>query len=384
MRLRCLIVMLAFCAHGCGYGAYVRPGLAVVSPVSDERVEFRLLLVGDIGSDVILRPEGWPLLDRLNQELQSGGHSVVVFLGDNVYPAGVPVDVETSEARTAERTMRAVLAAASPARDVIFVPGNHDWNDSRPGGHDRILAQDALIRRLAGTDSPARLMPSDGCQGPISLDLASVARLVVIDTEWLLTVDDPQRKPVGTETGCTYGPAATASTFPGDRLTSDAFYEALEGQVQGAGDRTIVLLSHHPLRSRGPHGGHLGGSWLPYVWPAIRRLIPRRQDFGSSVNRQMRHRLDEVLQGADAQLVIAAAGHDHNLQVFDDSAGMYYLVSGSGSKASPAGRTPATIFKRGALGYMRLDFLVDDRVHLTVVESASQQTPLTVQLRPRP
>ena len=343
-----------------------------------------MLLLGDIGSDAILGPEGWPLLDRLSQDLQSDGQSVVAFLGDNVYPAGVPVDGDTSEARTAERTVRAVLAAASSARDVIFVPGNHDWNDSRPGGHDRILAQGALIRRLADADSPARLMPSGGCPGPISFDLASVARLVVIDTEWLLTADDPQRKPMGRETGCTYGLAAAASAFPGDRLTSEAFYEALESQVQGAGDRTIVFLSHHPLRSRGPHGGHLGGSWFPYVWPAIRRLIPARQDFASSVNRQMRHRLDEVLQGTDAKLVIAAAGHDHSLQVFDDSAGVYYLVSGSGSKRSPAGRTPATIFKRGALGYMRLDFLVDGRVHLTVVESATEQTPLTVQLRPRP
>ena len=92
----------------------------------------------------------------------------------------------------------------------------------------------------------------------------------------------------------------------------------------------------------------------------------------------MRASLDDALQRATAPLVVAAAGHDHNLQVFDDPSGVYYLVSGSGSQTRPAGRTSATMFKHGAHGYARLDFLNDGRVFLAIVEPTTPGDTLAV------
>jgi len=374
---------LLFGASGCGYQMYTRPGLPAAPVAATDEISLRLLLVGDLGEEVITRTQGWPLLDRLTQDLQSGARTAVVLLGDNVYPAGVPAESDTPEAQAAERIVRAMLAAAAPADDVLFVPGNHDWNDSHPGGLERILAQDALIRRLTEPEDRARLIPSGGCPGPASLDLSPGVRLVAIDTEWLLTAEDPRRKPLGGQTGCVHGPTDAPTPFPDDQLTTEAFYRALEVQLQDVEGRVVMLLAHHPLRSRGPHGGHLGGTWLPFLWPAVKRLFPTPQDFGSDANQRMRARIDEVLGRTDADLIIAAAGHDHNLQLFEASSGAYYLVSGAGSKTSPAGRTPQTLFKHGAHGYMRVDVLVDGNVQLAVVEPGTDRPPLSIRLRRR-
>jgi hypothetical protein len=374
---------LLFGASGCGYQMYTRPGLPAAPVATTDEISLRLLLVGDLGDEVITRPQGWPLLDRLTGDLRPDVRSAIVFLGDNVYPAGVPAEPDTSEARMAERIVRATLAAAAPADDVIFVPGNHDWNDSHPGGHERVLAQQALIARLTQPADRARVIPSGGCPGPASLDLSPLVRLVAVDTEWLLTDDDPRRKPIGGQTGCVYGSIEAPTPFPDDQLTAEAFYRALEAQLQGVEGRVVILLAHHPLRSRGPHGGHLGGTWLPFIWPAVKRLFPTPQDFGSNANQRMRARIDEVLGRTDAGLIVAAAGHDHNLQLFEASGGAYYLVSGSGSKTSPAGRTPQTLFKHGAHGYMRVDVLVDGNVQLAVVEPGTDRPPLSMRLRRR-
>jgi hypothetical protein len=204
---------------------------------------------------------------------------------------------------------------------------------------------------------------------------------VIIDTEWLLTDDDPQLKPFGARTGCHYGNPEAPVSFD-DGLTRETFYRALEEELQPS-DLPLVLLSHHPLRSRGPHSGDLRSGWVPYVWPLLQRLRPRRQDFGSAINREMRASLDDALQRATAPIVVAAAGHDHNLQVFDDPSGVYYLVSGSGSQTRPAGRTPATMFKHGAHGFARLDFLNDGKVFLAIVEPTTPGDTLTVQLQRR-
>lgn len=295
----------------------------------------------------------------------------------------MPANEGTREARSAARILQATLSATSAADEVVFIPGSHDWNHSRRGGHARIVAQGALIRRVAGQEVAARLLPPDGCPGPVSLDIASVARLLIIDTEWLLMADDPRRKPVGPMRACTHGPAATPAAFPDNRLTRETFYGALEAQLQDAGSRAIVLLAHHPLRSRGSHSGYMSGGWLPYVWPAIRRAFVTRQDFASRVNRQMRERVDDLLRGTRANLVIAAAGHDHNLQVLDGPAGVYYLVSGSGSKKSPAGRDSSTMYKHGTYGYMRLDFLADGTVYLNVMDPTARRAPWTVRLQRR-
>jgi hypothetical protein len=154
--------------------------------------------------------------------------------------------------------------------------------------------------------------------------------------------------------------------------------------VQEAGDRRVLVATHHPLRTRGSHGGYVTGkdlffplthvqSWLylpvPLIYPALRYWVVRSdQDLHGSRNREMARRLDEVL-GQAAVPPIVAAGHEHSLQVFDDpELPIAYLVSGSGAKTEPTGATADTLFKHAARGLMVVDFFKDGRASVRVIE----------------
>jgi hypothetical protein len=68
--------------------------------------------------------------------------------------------------------------------------------------------------------------------------------------------------------------------------------------------------------------------------------------------------------------LLAASGHDHNLQVIEGDLPRYQLVSGAGSKRRAARATSDprfdSLFWSERNGYMRLDVHADGRVLLTV------------------
>jgi hypothetical protein len=74
--------------------------------------------------------------------------------------------------------------------------------------------------------------------------------------------------------------------------------------------------------------------------------------------------------GRAARLIIYVAGHEHTLQVIEESRGgsnVLHLVSGSGSKVTGARPVDGSRFGAGLAGYMRLDFRSGGRIQLGVV-----------------
>ena len=87
----------------------------------------------------------------------------------------------------------------------------------------------------------------------------------------------------------------------------------------------------------------------------------------SSKNKDMRAIVRGALSAPHTDPILYASGHEHGLQVFD-ALGAFFLVSGSASKADAIGKASDTVFKHGALGFMTLDFMTDDRILLRVIE----------------
>jgi hypothetical protein len=362
------LVWVAATATACA--SALEPAVAPTPEAPKDSIEVAIFLIGDAGSHAY---DGEPVLQEL--ALQSDSlrpvRQFVVFLGDNVYPRGVP-PVGHPNREDAERRLAAqVLAIRKGSAQGLLIPGNHDWDRQGRDGWNSIRRQDTLVRRFGGPD--VRLAPPGGCPGPDVVDLGRHVRLIALDTEWWLHNDV---KPYGDSSPC-------------PTKTNAEVEDSLAGALRDKGRRHAIVLTHHPLRSGGIHGGSftLGDHifplrnfkrwmWIPLpligsLYPFARQMGISNQDVFGGKYRQMRSALERAFQ-KDPPLVIAS-GHDHDLQVIRGGrSGItwanYQLVSGAGilGHASVVRDIEGSLFKREAAGFMRLDVTRDGRVRLSV------------------
>ena len=350
---------------GCGPARGVSAPPAPFPAVPAAQVDVTLFFIGDAGAPAA-PPDSEPVLLALRAAAATASRPVVVFLGDNVYPRGLPDSADGGRPE-AERRLGAQLAVlrASGARGV-FVPGNHDWDRQGPRGWDAVRREERFIGAGGGG---AVLLPGGGCPGPAVLDVGQSVRVVALDTQWWLQ-DGPKPR------------------HPDSACAADSEHEvidSLRAALGTAGERRVVVVAHHPLSSGGPHGGHFGWQdhlfplrdakswlWLPLpligsVYPIARESGVSSQDMSSRAYRRLRADLDSAFAGS-APLVYAA-GHDHTLQVIGGTSAHYELVSGAGifGHRDRVVALDHTRFARSASGFMRIDFLRDGRARLGVI-----------------
>jgi hypothetical protein len=310
--------------------------------IPPDQIETTLFLIGDAGEQDP-RQVGAPLDSLSAQASVAPERSIIVFLGDNVYPAGMPAE-GAAEWADARRRLDAQVKAIPPGARGIFIPGNHDWADQTPFGLYSIRLQEQMIASLAQGRN-VRLIPGNGCPGPVPLDVGRL-RLIALDSQWWLhsfiVRDSSSRCPVSTMA------AVTA---------------ALRSEVRPPGDRRVVFVAaHHPLMTGGAHGGFCGMTG-PY-----RRFGGSSQDILSSANRRMRDSIRSAFTGHPPLAYVA--GHDHNLQVLRGGQNVnYILVSGAGSesKTECAVRLRESYYvTQHRAGFMRVDILKDKGVLLRV------------------
>lgn len=99
------------------------------------------------------------------------------------------------------------------------------------------------------------------------------------------------------------------------------------------------------------------------------------QDVKGPENVRMRRALNWVF--TRRKPLVYAAGHEHNLQVFDGRTARNVLVSGSAIYGHVTHVHQVSNMRYGAAasGYMRLDVLRDGRVRLSVVTVGGDQRP---------
>jgi hypothetical protein len=349
----------------------LQPATLAPAPMAPkDSIELAIFLIGDAGSKAY---DGEPVLKEL--ALQSDSlrpvRQFVVFLGDNVYPRGVP-PLGHPNRDDAERKIAAqVLAIRKGSAQGLLIPGNHDWDRQGLDGWASILRQDTLVRKFGGQD--VRLAPAGGCPGPVVVDLGAHVRLIAMDTQWWVHNDV---KPYG-------------DTSPCATRTYDEVADSLAGALRDKGSRHAIVLTHHPIRSGGIHGGYFTVMdhifplrnvkpwlWVPLpligsIYPFARQMGISNQDVNGTKYRRMREAFERAF-GRHPPLVIAS-GHDHDLEVIRGgtprtSNAAYQLVSGAGilGHASVVRGIEGSLFHREAAGFMRLDVTRDGRVRLSV------------------
>ena len=346
------------------------PSLVPAAPAG--RIVHRLFLLGDGGKPA---PDD-PVLAALRAGVaEAPDRSTVLFLGDNVYPSGLPAG-DAPNRGDAEARLRPQLEAARGAAQIVFVPGNHDWVRGAAGGWDAVRRQAVFV---AGSGVPhARVLPDSGCPGPAEIPVGPV-RVVVLDTQWWLH-DGP--KPVDASSSC-------AAHTPG------AVTAALRAWLRADTTRPTIVVGHHPLLTGGAHGGYFAWTdhlfpltnvkpwlWLPLpflgsAYPVARNLGFSKQDLSSGRYGVLRDSLAAAL--AARPPLLYAAGHEHNLQVLDgDAFGTHTLVV-SGAAAyghtGPVAQMPETRYARQASGLVRVDVVEGGGVRLAVIVARRGQAP---------
>jgi hypothetical protein len=355
-------VVLALLA-GVTRGPSPPPAPAPPPALEPDAVVQTLYLVGDAGHPA---KGGEPVLLALRRHLErEASRATVVFLGDNLYPSGLPAPGHPDLAEMERRLDDQVDAVRDTGARVVFIPGNHDWH---AGGRDGVRRQERRVEARGGAS--VSYLPDEGCPGPATLDVGERLRLVALDTQWWL--EPGERRGGG-------GPPCPAGS-------EDAVVAAVRSAVAGAGARAVVVAAHHPPVSGGPHGGKFGlkqhlfpltelkkGFFLPLpivgsLYPGARAAGISAQDQGSGEYRRMRGALLAAVSGRPP--LAWASGHEHVLQVIESRQWGRVLVSGSGvfGHVTWVHEVEGSLYGAARSGFMRLDFPRSGKPRLGVVE----------------
>ncbi len=293
----------------------------------------RIFLIGDAGE---------PKKPDKNLQLLSGRfkdatpEDVLIFLGDNLYPKGLP-DKEHPDRIEMERKLIPQLEVMKRFPGKAFmIPGNHDWAQGRKQGWQNNLNMEAYVNAYLQNDNA--YLPSGGCPGPVEVPLGDYATLILINTQYLL---HPWDKP-DEDDACD-----NKSTI--DAL--QAFNDALERNKH----KHILIAAHHPVYSYGPHHGNFSLKQhlvplpiLGSIHPFYRRFIGSIQDNTHPKYRAIMKRTIEAMDRADH--VIYANGHEHSLQLIERGK-HHYVVSGSGSKTTYVAQKKGSSFAKSEQGF---------------------------------
>lgn len=340
------------------------PAPSIPAPAAPE-IETSLFLIGDAGhADRPDHPVVWAVREAASSNPE---RSLILYLGDNAYPEGLPEAGAPGRAAAETRLNTQVDAARTSGAAAIFIPGNHDWAKARSEGWDQVRREAAYVVQRVGPG--VRFLPEDGCPGPVTVDVRRSVRLVLLDTQWWLHGHAK--------------PADPASTCPAD--SEGEVLAAVRDSLRGAAGRHVLVAGHHPPASGGPHGGHFPlvdhvfplralkrWLWLPLpiigsAYPVARQNGISPQDLSSTAYRHMRDSLESAFR--DAPPLAFLAGHDHGLQVLSGGGVRHVLVSGSGSydHNNAVKRLDSTRYAAGKPGFMRVDVLENGRARLGVL-----------------
>ncbi|HEA21016.1 MAG TPA: phosphoesterase [Pricia antarctica] len=335
---------------GCAtYKAKYAEGAIKVDTPTKKEVSHTVYLVGDAGQS----PMGGmkDALKLFKKKLDSAdANSTAIFLGDNIYPAGMPDPKDSTESyRRAKNDIDAQLKTLENFKGKpFFIPGNHDWYTEGLVGLKR---QQEYIQKALNSEEV--FFPEDGC--PIkTIEVNDDIAIIVLDTEWYLT--NWNKRP-DINNHC-------------DIKSRNRFWLELEDAIKNNRQRTTIIAMHHPMFTYGQHGGQFTfrknfypkGNIGPV--PVLGTLINiLRKTTGASSEDQQNRRYIEMKKrlitlAQYSENLILASGHEHALQyIVEDNTPQ--IVSGAGSKMDGTRLLNGTQFSTGRRGYAILEVYSD-------------------------
>jgi hypothetical protein len=322
---------------------------------------YEVFLIGDTGDISRTKPD--MVMDMLCNHLNPDQKSAVIFLGDNIYPRGLPPkgNILRSDAETTLKKHREALKDYHGK--VIFTSGNHDWDKGRKDGYKYVMRQEEYIEKLFPGGN--NFLPSKGCPGPAEVNVGDYLSIVFINTQWWM---QKGFRPIGKDCGCR-------------AASEEDFFEQLTAILDKNKDKYQLVIGHHPVYSYAIHGGRFKlkhhifpltlfdkYAYIPLpvigsLLPLYRKWLGARVDMSHPRYRALRKGLKEIF--CQYPGLIYASGHEHNLQyIFKNN--NHFVVSGSGSKTKYVIQSGKHLqFGIKSRGFFKLRFETDGSVFIS-------------------
>ena len=316
-----------------------------VNPYESE-VEKRFYLIGDAGlgaseNETLKAFESF--VDGKDTK-----EDYVIYLGDNIYPSGLPKKDEKGRASAEEQLDAQVNVSRFFDGKILFIPGNHDWYSDGLKGLKR---QEEYVEDKL--DDNEAFQPENGCAIE-EIDVSEEITLLVLDTEWY--IENWDKHPTINDE-C-------------DIKTREDFMLEIEGELKKNNEKTIIIAMHHPAFTYGLHGGYFNLNKHIYAadnnipLPVLASLVTLlRSQGGVSPQDRYNNRYNELMKrlvtmARDNDRVVFVSGHEHVLQYIENK-DIKQIVSGSGSKDAPVALGKGSLFAYGGKGFAVLEVLKD-------------------------
>jgi len=330
-----------------------------------DSIRQRVFLIGDAGA---LQGDTHPVIDWLAKNVNwDDERNLVLFLGDNIYPYGMPFKGEASYPLSKKIIDYQISLVKGKKAQAYFIPGNHDWKNGKIGGWEQVKNEVDYINSQELKNVEA--WPIDGCPGPVEIKLSDSIVLVLMDSQWWLHLHE---KP-GVESQCEY-------------KTEDQVITALQEISDSHKDQLMIVAMHHPLYSYGVHGGNY--TWKSHIFPFVeaipwlyiplpllgsiypitRGIFGNIQDVKHPMYRTMINQVEGVLK--NHRNVIHVSGHDHALQMLMKDS-VPYMVAGAGAEISRVKTGDRTLFASATYGFGLIEVRKSGKVEAKMYTLAS-------------
>ncbi len=335
----------------------------------------RIVLVGDAGA--LTSDKRHPVAEAIRQFIKLDKKTTVLYLGDNLYDIGLPDD-QSQFYQDAKAVLDSQLSVVenTPAK-VILIPGNHDWQNGGRDGYASVIREQVYIDVLNKPN--VQFYPKDGCPGPVEVDLGPDVTLVIFDSQWWLhTYEKP-----GIESDC-------------DCKTKEELLTQMEDIVTRNSKKLVLIACHHPFKSNSVHGGFFKlkqhifpfteirpNLYIPLpilgsIYPIARSVFGTPQDLSHPNYANMIHDVTDAVKAHPH--VVFVAGHDHGLQLIQDSS-RSYIVSGGGCKIQRVSTSRKSLFAESVRGFVVMEVSTNKNVtvnYYTVSDSVRNKFGTTL------
>jgi len=334
---------------------------STLTETNTNEIEHSFYLIGDAGNAKL--DSSTSALSNLTKTLsEANSNATVLFLGDNIYPKGLPSKKSESRNLAEHRLQVQIESVKDFSGKTIFIPGNHDWYSDDVKGLKR---QQDYVEKQLGKNS---FLPKDGC--PIkSIDISEDIVLIIVDSEWYITNWDKH-------------PTINADC---EINTRPLFLDEFRDEIKKARGKTTLVAVHHPMFTNGPHGGQF--SVKDHLTPipglgTLKTFLRETSgvvdgDLSSKYYNEFKKNIVAAAQHNDK--VIFLSGHEHNLQyLIEDN--LPQIISGSGSKTTAASSIKGSQFSYAVNGFSILDIYKDGSSNVRFISAKENKIEFQTQV----